>query len=311
MSFKSTLERIFCKPILFLLFVNELPSWIRSSMKMFADDSKIWRRIKTQSDGNGLQEDLNRLVNWSQEWMLRFNPEKCKVMHIGHKETTRYFMTDESGTTELKTIQEEKDLGVYLRSDLKPSAQCIQSAAKARRIIGMIRRNFRKLNKRDFLLLYKAYIRPHLEYCVQAWSPHLVKDIEVLEKVQQTATKLVPELRKYDYQERLNRLNITTLQQRRIRGDLIEVFKIMTGKERIKREQFFQLATNDHGLRGNSMKITKERARLDIRKYSFSQRVVNDWNRLPQKVVDSTSINSFKNALDQHWKEMDNRSIDA
>ena len=114
----------------------------------------------------------------------------------------------------------------------------------------------------------------------------------------ENSNKLVPSLRKYGYEERLRRLGLKTLQTRRERGDLIEVYKIMTGKEKIEKEQFFHLADNSHGLRGHSLKIRKERARLDIRKYFFSQRIVNVWNSLPQQVVDATSVNGFKNAYD-------------
>jgi len=116
-------------PILFLLFVNDLPEWIKSEMQMFADDSKVRRRIKTMADGDALQEDLNMFVDWSQKWMLRFNSKKCKVMHVGHSEPTKYYMRDESGSKELQSIKEERDLGVLMRSDLKPSTQCVQVAA--------------------------------------------------------------------------------------------------------------------------------------------------------------------------------------
>ena len=99
------------------------------------------------------------------------------------------------------------------------------------------------MDKHDFLLIYKTYIRPHLEYCVQAWSPHLVKDVQCLERVQRSATKktkkLVPALRKCNYEERLKRLGLTSMQKRRERGDMIEVFKIMTGREKIEIKQFF------------------------------------------------------------------------
>jgi hypothetical protein len=229
-------------------------------------------------------------------------------MHIGHSINTRYYIKDETGQVELQQVPEEKDLGVFFTQDLKSSTQCMKSAAKARRIIGMVRRHFRRLDKQDFLLIYKTYIRPHLEYCVQSWLPHLIKDIQCLERVQKAATNLVPVLRNLSYIQRLKRLGLTTLQTRRARGDMIEVFKIMTGRERIEREQFFQLTSNDHGLRGHSLKIRKERSSRDIRKYSFSQRVVNTWNKLPQTVVDATTVNMFKNALDKHWKDMDIKS---
>jgi len=90
-------------------------------------------------------------------------------------------MTEGTKKTVLQSVQEEKDLGVVVRLDLKSTSQCNKSAAAARRIIAMVKRNFRKLNIDDFLLTYKTYIRPHIEFCVQSWSPHLNKDIETLE----------------------------------------------------------------------------------------------------------------------------------
>lgn len=295
-------------PLLFLLFVNELPNWIVTNMKMFADDTKLWTTVTSISDSQQLQQDLESLSEWSKRWLLKFNSSKCKVMHVGHDFNTRYYMQDETGLVELQAVTEEKDLGVQFTSDLKPGKQCITAAAKARRILGMVRRNFRDLDKEEFLIIYKTYIRPHLEYCIQAWAPHLAKDIETLERVQRAATKLVPSLRKCSYEERLRRLGITTLRTRRERGDLIETYKIMTGKERVDQSQFFQLARNEYSLRGHSLKVQKERSRLDIRRFSFSQRVVNNWNRLPQQVVNAESINQFKNLLDRHWRDMDVKS---
>ena len=168
----------------------------------------------------------------------------------------------------------------------------------------MIKRNFRRLDNVDFLMIYKTYIRPHVEYCIQVWSPHMKKDIQCLEKVQRSATRLVTSLRKLTYEERLWRLGSTTLEKRRQRGDLIEAFKIMTGKEQVDSEQFFQKSNTSHNLRGHSMKIMVKRCRTDIRKFFFSQRVVQHWNGLPQQIVDATSVNSFKNHLDKHDQDM-------
>ena len=144
---------------------------------MFADDTKLWNTISTEWDSRQLQNDLDSIMKWSTKWQLRFNPAKCKVMHVGHDIETRYFITDENnGKAELESVLEEKDLGVHFSSELKPSKQSINSTVSARKIIGLVRRHFRRMDKEDFLLINKTYIRPHLEYCVQAWSPYLVKD---------------------------------------------------------------------------------------------------------------------------------------
>ena len=136
--------------------------------------------------------------------------------------------------------------------------------------MGIVRRNFKRLDKNYLLVTYKTYIRPHLECCIQAWLPHLMKDIQCLERVQKSATNLIPALKKYSYTDRLKRLGLTTLQTRRVRGDMIQAYKIMTGKNKIDREQFFQLADSNYGLRGHSLKIRKDRPNLDIRKHFFS-----------------------------------------
>ena len=97
-------------------------------------------------------------------------------------------------------------------------------------------------------------------------------------------------------------LELTTLKERRIRGDIIETFKIMTGKERVDRSRLFQLSTCEYQLRGHTMKLSKQRTSLDVRKFSFSQRVVQEWNKLSQDVVEATSVNQFKNRLDKFWQ---------
>jgi len=296
-------------PLLFLLYVNELPSWIKCDMRMFADDTKLWCRITKDADSSVLQDDLDSLQSWSDIWQLKFNADKCKVMHIGHSLKTTYYMGEASSRKELNVVQQERDLGVIVTSDLKSSSQCLKSAATARRVIAMVRRTFRNLDIADFRLIYKTYIRPHLEFCIQAWSPHFVKDMEVLENVQRAATNLVAGLQKYSYPIRLQKIGITSLRERRVRGDMIEVHKLLTGKEQVDYKQFFTLADTPYDLRGHEKKLVKDRSRLDSRKFFFSQRVVNGWNRLPANVVNAESVNSFKNAYDRYCcKDMDDTS---
>ena len=132
--------------------------------------------------------------------------------------------------------------------------------------------------------------------------PYLQKDIQCLESVQRAATRLISGFKELSYEQRLRSTGLTTLELRRQRGDLIECYKILTGKENIDSHQFFHLSDNSHGLRGHSLKLSVNRSRLDLRKNFFSQRVASSWNSLPQHVVDATSVNTFKNRLDDaHW----------
>ena len=120
-------------------------------------------------------------------------------------------------------------LGLTISADMKVSEQCGIAAAKGNQILGLIRRNIVYKEKELIILLYKTIVRPHLEYCIQAWRPYLKKDIDMLERVQRRATKMIPKLRNVSYEMRLNECGLTTLETRRLRGDQIEVFKILNG----------------------------------------------------------------------------------
>ena len=168
--------------------------------------------------------------------------------------------------------------------------------------LGMIKRHIVSRDKKTTIRLYKSLVRPKLEYCIQSWNPSLIKDIELLGQVQHRATKLIPEIAHLSYHERLKYLNLTTLELRRHRGDLIETFKILKGLESIPVNSLFELNTSI--TRGNSLKLTKPQSGLNIRHNNFSQRVINRWNRLPEHVVASTSVNRFKNAINRHFREI-------
>ena len=189
-------------PLLFLIYVNEIPEIIKSCVKMFADDTKLWRKIQSEEDEQILQQDLDRLEDWSKEWLLKFNASKCKVMQIGRKKTMNYHLRDGTDIVNLEETEMEKDLGVWINKDLKWSQQCRKSASKAMAVLGMIKRSFKQIDIDSFKILYNTYIRPHLEYCVQVWNPYYKKDIECLEKVQKRATKLA----RMPYEERLQNL---------------------------------------------------------------------------------------------------------
>ena len=192
---------------------------------------------------------------------------------------------------------------------------------KAHRILGLLKRTF---ESRDPLLwrnVYVAMIRPHLEYAVQTWNPHLIGDIEKLELVQRRSLKIPEGFENFSYSERLRRLNLTLLKDRRIRGHLIEMLKVQKGLEKIDWVKPPLLTKNHYltgpafGVRGNSLRLRREsfksRLRNDfsqsvsMRKNFFSNRVVPTWNSLPDDVVTSSTINKFKSALDRYYKEFD------
>ena len=169
----------------------------------------------------------------------------------------------------------------------------------------MIRVSFTCLNVPMLFNLYTSLVRPLLEYCVQVWSPYKRKYIDLLEGVQRRATRMIPRLRKMTYEERLKKLNLPRLYDRRIRGDMIETYKIMSGKEKLNSRNLFQ-PSRFIG-RSHSMKLHKKYSRLNMRKNWFTQRVITKWNSLTTNEVESNKTSSFKRRYDK--KEAERRLV--
>ena len=150
------------------------------------------------------------------------------------------------------------------------------------------------------LCFNKSIIRPHLEFCTSAWSPHYVKDKLLLEKVQRRFTRMIPHMKQVPYDERLLKLELWSLEDRRIRADLIELYKMVHGLSPVKLETFFE---TDYGsrTRGHVWKLKKKRCNTNLRLNFFSERVINWWNSLGNAVVCASSVNSFKNQLQRMW----------
>ena len=171
-------------------------------------------------------------------------------------------------------------------------------------MLAIINRSFFNLDKDTFNLLYKSLVRSHLEYGHSVWNPYRIGVISDLERVQKRATRMVKSCKKLNYSERLRFLGIPTLKYRRTLGDMIEVYKTLNG--------FYDpsvapilIRNYDTRTHGNNLKLTHSRSRLDVRKYSFSCRIVSLWNKLPNWVVTCENINSFKNNLDRFWASQD------
>jgi len=282
-------------PILFLIYINDLDTDIVSKLGKFADDSKLCKSINSQTDVSILQNDLYLLEKWADKWQMKFNEEKCVVMHLGKNNVKKPYRL---GNVILKDSEKERDLGIIVDKTMKFSEQVNSAVGKANAMLGMIKRNITCKSKNIVTKLYKALVRPKLEYCVQAWRPYLRKDIDKIEGVQHRATKLIEGCRNLRYEDRLKATGLTTLEDRLNRGDMIEVFKILKGINKTDRGHWFQLAT-DSRTRGHSLKLVKSRSNIDIRKNFFSQRVVNGWNSLPEIVVEAESVNGFKNRYDK------------
>ena len=292
-------------PILFLIFINDLPLEVISPLNLFADDSKIFTTIlkdgaEVTNNNTGwaaLQRDLDITKQWADKWKMEFNVDKCKIMHLGRLNPGHTYTMD---GVELTVTTEEKDLGVLVDNKLDFGKHIKEIVKKANQRIGLIKRGFDCLDTEMFMNLYPVLIRPLLEYCVQVWSPHKQGDIDLIERVQRRATKIIPALKHLPYEERLRRLKLTTLEERRVRGDMIETYKLLTGKEDIKPDRFFTKAEvrGDPDLTHN-MKIFKHRFEKDIRKYFMMNRVIEGWNLLDKEVVEVEKTSAFKKKYDK------------
>ena len=182
---------------------------------------------------------------------MLFSVDKCKVMHIGYNNCCAEYDMDGN---KLETVTEEKDLGVVISDNLKWDKQCSEAVVKANKILGMIKRIFSDNSKERIIPLYKSLVRPHLEYCCQVWSPHHNKDIKLLEGVQRWVTRCG--MKSLSYADRIKNLGLTSPENRRIRSDLIETYKIINGYYNIDASLFFQF--DEGGRRGHSKKLYKK-----------------------------------------------------
>src|ERR1043165_7504865 len=182
-----------------------------------------------------------------------------KVMHLGkNNPETAYHIQG----VKLQRVQEEKDLGIFLSETVKVGTQWGKAAAKGNQILGLIHRTIVMRDQRVITGLYKSLVRPHLDYCCQVCRPHLKNDIEILEKVQKRATRMIEGFKGVSYDQRLKEMGLTTLETRRLRADLIEVFKIIKEYEGLNRELFFDLKGGEI-TRGHEFNLIKKRLNTD------------------------------------------------
>jgi len=281
-------------PLLFILFINDLPDCLKSSVKIFADDLKL---IGNLSDKTVIDNDLKSLEDWERNWLLEFNTDKCKVLHIelNGNEHFDYVLNGRN----LKKTEQEKDLGVLTSGTLLWNDQVESCISKANQMLCWISRNL--ISRERFLMLrvYKTLIRPHLEYCVQLWNPAAEHGnwslILRIESVQRRFTRMIEGVGLLPYSERLQILQLTTLAERRSRGDLIEVYKASQGLSQLSGVLNFSRSGLNVLCKPGKSKDSKINR---IRRNFLNDRVMLIWNKLPIEVKISSSLNVFKSNLE-------------
>ena len=190
-----------------------------STVKMFADDSILYKRMDTDHRAEDFQKDLDNLYQWSNSWQLRFHREKCKVLSLGNRPSEdipklHLYSQQPDGSLEEIPLQEtssEKDIGVFIDNKLTFKDQITSKTNKVNTIMGIIRRNFDHLDKTTFMLLYRCLVRPHLEVSNSAWFPIHKRDIDTIKDEQRRATKQLTGFRDLNYELRLRLLGLPSL----------------------------------------------------------------------------------------------------
>ena len=283
-------------PLLFILYVNDVVDCIapETKIQMYADDAKIYRPIRTVSDNDSLQQDLKSLTNFFNSWQLKMNNDKCNVIHLGHNNQEFSYKIEDDA---LDAKEHCRDLGVIVSKDLSLHKHCMQIAKSAYFRAKQIRIAF-ECKEIDFrLFLFKTYVRPILESNTQIWSPYQIRDINHIGNVQRHFTKRLPGLWNVPYIERMRRLELKSLETRRIINDIILFYKIIHQLIDVDLNQFFTL--NSNSTRGHQYKVNMQYARLNCRKFSFICRTIPKWNNLSSNIVEAENILTFKRMLEE------------
>ena len=311
-------------PALFLIFVADIPEIVQNFVSLYADDSKIYNYLLNSTEHTNtpesIQADINNLCEWSEKMQMSFNADKCHRLHLGSKNNCYTYTlpkisnlqksTTHIGYTytfhQMKRVRDEKDLGVTIDHELNFKLHISQKISKANSLIFLIRNCFKYLDEKMFNLLYKALIRPHMEYASPIWSPITKGEIARVEGVQRRATRLVPELRSLTYPERLRKLQLPTLHYRRLRQDLILLYNFINHSVLLNTNTHCTICKNapemlapiTSGTRGHPYRFTI-RQHSSHRNRFFTSRVLPIWNSLNENTVTAPSLNTFKARLNQ------------
>lgn len=277
-------------PILFLCYINDIVCNIRSTIRLFADDTLLYREIRTQEDHHTLQQDLEILESWARKWDMSFNPKKCYVLSTGRKTPSTYMYT--LCNVVLKSVEHNPYLGVTLSSDLSFSTHIDNITAKASRTLGFLARNLRGCPERLRALSYTTLCRPNLEYAAAIWDPPPnSSEAGSIEKVQRRAARYTTNnyKRTSSVNNMLRRLEWEPLTSRRKNIRLTTLFQILHQ----------QLGPPDElpicqGRRG--------RLKACATKYkpfhqSFVPNTIRDWNALPQNTREADELEAFRAGL--------------
>ena len=286
-------------PILFLIFINDLPDYVQSSTKLFADDLILYRKIESDNDRQILQDDLTNLTTWEDKWGMKFHPDKCETIHITRSNNPVKHQYHLRGHP-LAITDSTKYLGITINSklDWKPHIQ--NTVAKATRTLNFLRRNLKTGSVKAKETSYKTLVRPILEYCSPVWDPYTQEGKKTVESVQRRAARFT--LQRYhntsSVTEMLDQLKWEPLSTRRARDRLTLFYKATNGLIAIDTEGYL-IPASSRTRSSHDQKYMYLWSRTNYMKFTFFPRTIPLWNSLPASVVESTNAQDFKANLAQ------------
>lgn len=285
-------------PLLFLIYINDLPAKLHSSINLYADDCVIYREISNTNDANVLQNDLDTITRWCEDWLMTLNINKCKVMHVSRKNSPNFNYTIQN--TLLQSVNSYKYLGVYISSNLSWEQHTNYITANANRTLGYLRRNFRNIPSSLKLLLYKALIRPKLEYAASIWDPGINLLTSAVEAIQNRSARFI--LSNYHRTASVSNMKSTLLlpdlSLRRQLMRLCLLHKIYYHPT--LRDSFLSSPSYISRRLDHRHKIRPFACDTNTFHHTFFPRTIRDWNHLPEQLVSIPDNKLFKAALSAH-----------
>ena len=284
-------------PVLFLIFINDLPDNINSRTRLFADDCILYRQITSETDQRLLQEDLDRLATWEKTWGMEFHPQKCSVMRISRARVARNFQYHLKGVS-LAEEQSSKYLGVDLQSNLSWKNHISRITKKSNNMLGFLRRNLRQANEETKAQANFAMVRSNLDYCSTIWSPYQRDQKHQIEMVQRRSARFVTNRYRNtsSVTNMLDYLDWESHEMRRSKLQLIVLYKIVHGLIDIPPTDYLT-QTSSRTRAAHKYKYQQYSTSTDCFKYSFFLRTIPLWNRLPAAAAEAPSLVSFKREL--------------
>ena len=284
-------------PLLFLLFINDITDILPTNCKckLYADDLKLYTSVNVgDCNTTAIQESLDVIYAWSRDWQLSISYAKCSLMFVGchGSKPNDVLASVHIGNHVMQSVDTVKDLGVHVDENLKFTTHINMTVAKAQSRANLIHKCFISKDPTTLIRAFTTYVRPILEYASSIWSPYLVSAVSKIESVQRTFTKRIRSMRNLSYAERLSALALESLETRRLRLDLIYLYKILFGRVDVEWSNMFEFAPASR-TRGHCYKLFVKRSRINIRQKIFCNRIVSVWNSLPAGPEHFCSLSAF------------------